>query len=111
MDRRKKIAAVLLIVGVFIPSFLYPFASVPRWVLTNIVNFGQARAAYPMRVGDLEVALVRGKWVEHEEGKVVGGHYKGRVAIPYRYILAFGITLSFVGISLIVFSPGQKQSA
>jgi hypothetical protein len=52
--------------------------------------------------------LVKGKW--KKDSKSAGGHYEGRLAIPYRYTLAFGILLAFIGIGIVAFHKDRKET-
>lgn len=90
----------LVIVGAFIPSILYPFASVSTSATLLKVAFATKGVSYSTSLQDLEIVIVEGEWSKNE---AASGHYEGRLAIPYRYTLAFGILLSFLGIGIVAF--------
>ncbi len=129
MNKIRRAGIILIIIGFFIPSILYPFTSVTIQALLMQVAFAKAHVYYNANhLRDLEVVFVKGVWKEsqnagHSEGpnsryvfedEPVSkgsqnvGHFEGRYAVPYRYTIAFGITLVFIGISLFALSRKQK---
>lgn len=130
MAKLKRIGIVVIIVGVFIPSVLYPFTSLTKRAIELQVKLGRA---YKPRLNDLEIVLKEEKWIqdenyqplpvqeykkgsiaeeiraylEAEEEKKRHGHYEGHIIIPYHYTLAIGITIVFLGIILMALA-GKK---
>lgn len=105
MNKARKIGLFLVLIGFFIPSILYPFTSLTVEATLTKVAFAMRGVLYDTNLGDLEVVLVKGAWKQEEGYK---GHFEGRSAIPYKYTIAFGIALVFIGISLIALSRKEK---
>lgn len=106
MSKIRKVGILLIIIGFFIPSILYPFTSVTIQSRLMQVAFANAHVYYDANhLRDLEVVLVEGVW----KGSQSDGHFEGRYAVPYRYTIAFGITLVFIGISLFALYRKQKS--
>lgn len=105
MTKLKKLGIIVIIVGVFIPAILYPFTSLSSSAMLMQVLFATKGVVYQPGLKDLEVVLKNGNWIR--EGDYIG-HYEGRIAIPYRYTLALGITIAFLGIALVALT-GKKN--
>ena len=60
---------------------------------------------YDTNLKDLEVVLGKGEWKYTKNGV---DHYEGGFAIPYRYILAFGILLAFIGIGIVALYRNKR---
>lgn len=80
MSKAKQLGKLLIIVGIFIPLVLFPF--------TTLAN--QIRSAIVYHPGYLKVVV-------------------GNISIPYEYIMAFGITLTFVGIGIVALYRDKKH--
>lgn len=100
MSKFKRIGIFVIIVGAFIPSVLYPFTSLTTSATVMKIALGSKGVVYQPRLNDLEVVLKKGNWYK--------SHYEGRIAIPYHYTLAIGITVAFMGIGLIALA-GKKN--
>jgi hypothetical protein len=88
-----------MIIGIFLPSVLYPFAEPP-----GPYRDGAFGAKAP--ITKYEIVIKKGKWVPGEGTGVwaiLSGHYEGRVIIPYKYFIAIGITIFFIGLTTLVF--------
>jgi hypothetical protein len=105
MTKLKKLGIIIIIVGVFIPSILYPFTSYTSSASLMQVVFATKGIVYQPGFRDLEVVLKGGHWIREGDYK---GHYEGRIAIPYHYTLAVGITIAFLGIALVTLT-GKKN--
>lgn len=105
MTKLKKLGIIVIIAGAFIPSILYPFASLTRSAILMQFALGSKGAVYQPRLNDLEVVLKKGNWIKDGNYQ---GHYEGRIAIPYHYTLALGITIAFLGIGLVALT-GKKN--
>lgn len=105
MSRRIRIGIVLIIIGLFVPSVLYPFALKTRSALLIYYAVLQRGGTYKPSLDELEIVIQVGEWIS--EGKFKG-HYENRIAIPYHFILAGGITVFFIGICVIAFSVKFK---
>ncbi len=81
MSKLKRLGILLIIIGVFIPLVAYPF--------TTLITKGMIRLA-PTRPRYLEVVIVN-------------------IAIPYSYIMAFSITLAFIGIGIVALYQEKKH--
>ena len=102
---KRKIGIFLILVGFFIPSILYPFSTLTPSTDVMRMAFAAKGVQYSITVTDLELVLKEGEYREYKSG---GGSWEGRIAIPYRYILAFGVVICFVGIGILAFSPKKK---
>ncbi|MFC1651353.1 hypothetical protein ACFL2X_07260 [Candidatus Latescibacterota bacterium] len=97
--KAKHFGILLLIIGAFIPSILYPFTSLTTSATFVTATFASRGVSYNTSLKDLEIVLVKGEWKKDNIGS--GSHYEGRFAIPYKYIISFGILLSFIGIGIL----------
>lgn len=98
MSKLKRVGIIFIVVGAFIPSVLYPFASLTSHGTKMQVILASKGAAYELRLNDLEIVLKEGVLIK---GGSSEAYYEGRVVIPYQYTLAIGITIAFLGISII----------
>ena len=119
MSRTRKVGISLVIVGVFIPSVLYPLSSLTTSAYLMQIAFATRGIQYKPTLEDLEVVLVKGTWVVDKKDSVHwggmgwvkdkdGGHSEGEIVLPYRYIIALGITIAFAGIGLTALSRKKK---
>jgi len=100
---RSNVSKVLMILGLFIPSVLYPFASAPGLVRDGNVTVSA-------RLLDYEVVFREGEFVPGEGdifSAILNSHYEGRWALSYKYAVALGIACVFLGIGLAVLTPGK----
>ena len=102
--KTKQFGVLLIIVGVFIPSILYPFTSITTSATLAKVAFAMKGVFYDTSLQDREIVFIKGDW------KKDGGHYEGRLAIPYKYTMAFGILISFIGIGFVAFYKNKRES-
>jgi len=103
MNKANRIGILIVIFGFFIPSIMYPFTSLsPEGVLIKFA-YANRGILYKANLDDLEIVLVKGEWKQTEK------HYEGRLAIPYKYFIAVGILVVFIGISIIVLTKNKKQ--
>ena len=93
MTGARKIGILIVILGAFLPSVLYPFASLTTDASIFRIAFATKGVLYPTTLKDLEVVLVEGK-----------------LAIPYRYILAGGVSIFFTGITVVAISRKKQQT-
>ncbi|MEA3436965.1 MAG: hypothetical protein U9R43_10910 [Thermodesulfobacteriota bacterium] len=107
-SKTKQFGILLIIIGAFIPSILYPFSSLSWSADLAKVVFAMKGVSYNTSLQDLEIVLAKGEW--KEDNKNASGHYEGRLAIPYRYSLAFGILLAFIGIGVVVFHKNRRET-
>ena len=107
-SKTKQFGILLIILGAFIPSILYPFSSLSSSATLAKVAFALKGVSYDTSLQDLEIVLVKGEW--KKDNKNAGGHYEGRLAIPYRYTLAFGILLAFIGIGIVAFYKERRET-
>lgn len=117
MTNFKRIGIIIIIVGAFIPSVLYPLTSLtPQAMLVKVALLNE-RVPYDSTFRDLEVVLVKGELKPAPANSLVDEiytginyevHFEGRIATPYKYILVFGIALVFIGISLFTLSRKEK---
>ena len=105
----KQFGVLLIIVGVFIPSILYPFSSITTSATLAKIAFAMKGVFYDTSLQDREIVFIKGDW-KKDGGKQGGGHYEGRLAIPYKYTMAFGILISFIGIGFVAFCKNKRES-
>jgi len=108
MSKARQFGILLIIIGAFIPSILYPFTSLTGDAKVTKYVFATKGISYDTRLKDLEVVLLKGEW--KKDSKNDGGHYEGRLALPYRYTMAFGILLSFIGIGFVALYKNKRES-
>ena len=106
--KTKQCGVLLIIVGAFIPSILYPFTSLTTSATLTKAAFAMKGVFYDTRLQDLEIVLVKGEWKNDNKNGV--GHYEGRLALSYRYTMALGILLSFIGIGFIALYKNKRES-
>lgn len=104
--KTKQFGVLFIIVGAFIPSILYPFTSITTSATIVKVAFAMKGVSYDTSLQDLEIVLVKGEWKKDNGGY----HYEGRLALPYRYTMAFGILLSFIGIGFVALYKNKRES-
>ena len=98
----RKFGIILVLLGAFIPSILYPFTSLtPLALLARGLSL-QRGVIYKTRISDLEILIKEGKPQLDPKENVYyfAGEYDDRLAIPYKYPFVFGIVLFLIGISL-----------
>ena len=101
---KQKAGILLIILGIFIPSIFYPFLTVNhKERLINTLAQSQ-RISYPLTFRALEIVLVEGEYIAKKNV------WKGRTALPYPYIVAFGILLVFTGITILALSYKKKDA-
>ena len=105
--KTRQFGVVLIILGAFIPSILYPFTSITTSATLVKLAFAMKGVSYDTSLQDLEIVLMKGEW--KKDSKNGGGHYEGRLALPYKYIMAFGILLFFIGIGFVAFYKNKKD--
>ena len=98
----RKFGIILVLLGAFIPPILYPFTSLTPLALLATGLSAQRGVIYKTRISDLEILIKEGKPKLDPKENVYyfAGEYDDRFAIPYKYPLAFGIVLFFIGITL-----------
>ncbi len=101
MTKLKRMGMILIIVGAFIPSVLYPFTTLTESAAVMQIARG---GHYQPRLNELKVVLGEGTWIEMGTRD---DFYKGRIVFPYHYAIASGITIAFLGIGLIALT-GKK---
>lgn len=106
MWKLKTLGIILMMVGAFFPSVLYPFARPSTMVTIMQISLASKGMLYQPRLYDLEIVVIGGKW--QAEGKN-SGHFEGHIAIPYHYLLASGITVVFIGFGLTALSHKRRS--
>jgi hypothetical protein len=92
MSKRRKVGILLIIIGTFIPSVLYPFTTLTRdATLMKVILVTKGRL-YKSGLSDLEIVLRKSR-----NPYLNVGNQHDKVAIPYNYTVALGITIAFVG--------------
>lgn len=107
-NKVKRFGVFLIIIGAFIPSILYPFLSLSYQASFAKVSLSMRGVSYDTSIRDFEISIVKGEW--KEGNKNTRGHYEGRFAIPYKYIVSFGILLAFAGICIVAFHKDRMET-
>lgn len=116
-SKTKQFGVLLIIIGTFVPSILYPFTSLTHTAFLMEILFASRGVSSNTRLQDLEVVLVKGdsrlqgnQARENPYLKIRDDHCKSRFAIPYKYIVVFGILLAFIGIGIVAFYKNKRES-
>lgn len=99
----KRRGIVLILVGLFIPSLLYPFAEPTYMANLERVLFATKGVHRYVGLRDLEITFKKGTFIAKEQ------RFEGRVAIPYKHVVAFGVILVFTGAGFIFLKRGANQ--
>lgn len=91
----KNVGILLVIIGVFIPSVLYPFTTVNDRAMRMQAIVASAGVLLHTRITDLEI--------------VINEDTQESIKVPYSYILALGISLTFTGVALIAIRKDSKN--
>ncbi|OGL45267.1 MAG: hypothetical protein A2W05_03955 [Candidatus Schekmanbacteria bacterium RBG_16_38_10] len=62
MNKLKRIGIIFIIIGAFIPSVLYPFASLTTSATLMQIFLGSKGAVYQPRLADMLATLFKGMW-------------------------------------------------
>ena len=110
--RARQFGLTLIIVGAFIPSILYPFKSLTPTARLRTDLSASRGVTYETKIEDLQILIIEGKpkLDSRDNPNYYAGEYEGRLAIPYKYPLALGILLSFIGISFVAFGSKRKSA-
>ena len=112
----KKVGLILIIVGILIPSVLYPFTQLsdPAAPVQSVITQNGINYLYNWK--DLEVVFRESEWYEwsnkynvNNENNANISLFRTRIAIPYLFIVTVGITIFFIGIALIVFAKNKNE--
>jgi hypothetical protein len=106
MSRLNRIGIITILVGTFIPSILYPFASLTTSATLMQVTLGSHGCIYHPRLNELEIVLKKGNLIKDVNPQ---GRYDGRIAIRYNYTLAIGITLFYAGIIIMMMAINKNK--
>jgi hypothetical protein len=93
MTGARKVGILIVILGAFPPSVLYPSASPTTDASILRIAFATEGVLYPTTLKDLEVVLVEGK-----------------LAILFRYTLGAGVSIFFTGIAVVALSRKKEQA-
>lgn len=120
MSKAKKIGIVFILLGGFIPCILYPFTKPTMKAIT--IQFLLSEHGVPMNIKlkELEIVLKEGTLKDKDisseatlQNLILTERleYRGRIAIPYKYVMALGIVLVFTGAGVIALlsNKGLKE--
>lgn len=103
----KKVGLILIIVGILIPSVLYPFTQLSVFAAPAQTVMTQNVFNRLSRWQDLEIVFIENGWYDgNNENK---GQYIDRIAVPFYFIGITGITIFFIGIAFIVSAKINKE--
>ena len=120
MSKAKKIGIIFIILGGFIPCILYPFTKPTTQATLMQFLLSEKGASVNIRLNELEIVL-KGGTIDYEgpfdtttlKTLVLTEKlkYKGRIAIPYKYVMALGVVLVFTGAGVIALlsNKGLKE--
>ena len=89
-----KVAKILLVIGVLLPSITYPLSKLTNEATLKQVLFAQNGVKYDPTFDEYELVLYSGNWVKDGYNK---GHYEYRVSIPFNYIFVASIIILSCG--------------
>ena len=89
-----KIAKILLVVGVLLPSITYPLSKLTTEATLKQVLFAKNGVKYDPTLDEYEIVVYGGNWVKDGYKK---GHYEYRVSIPFNYIFVTSIIILSIG--------------
>lgn len=98
----RKIGIIFALLGLFIPSILYPFTEPTQEALKKQLMAISRGASIDLRLNDLEIVLKREDLRYNDPSK------RMPFAIPYKYFVAVGITLIFIGFSFIFLTNPKR---
>ncbi len=106
----RQFGLTLIAVGLFIPSILYPFTSLNPEARLAAGLYASRGVTYERKIDDLQILIKEGKpKLDPKKNRYYFvGEYEDRLVIPYKYPLALGITLFFIGIVVVTF--GKKRN-
>lgn len=106
MKISKKTGIILILIGTFIPSFLYPFTRLSSDAFAISAICASKGIQYKARLHQIEIVIREGTYQKHRNEYF--GKYEGRINIPYSYFVAGGIFIIFIGISIIALNKDRK---
>lgn len=99
-----KIGIILILVGMFVPSVIYPITS-----SQGLLALYKEKAKIIDTRTVFREALEKYRDYDKAIGVLAEANKEKERAIPYRYIVSFGITLVFVGTGIVVLSIASKN--
>ena len=110
--RARQFGLILIIVGLLIPSILYPFTSLNPEARLAAGLYASRGVTYERKIDDLQILIKEGKpKLDPKKNRYYFvGEYEDRLAIPYKYPLALGIAFIFIGVSFLVFGSKRKSA-
>jgi hypothetical protein len=108
----RQFGLILIIVGLLIPSILYPFTSLNPEARLAAGLYASRGVTYERKIDDLQILIKEGKpKLDPKKNRYYFvGEYEDRLVIPYKYLLALGITLFFIGIAVATFSKKRNST-
>lgn len=103
----KKVGLILIIVGILIPSVLYPFTQLSVFAAPARTVMTQNVFTHLCHWQNLEIVFIESGWYQgYDENN---GLYTERIAIPFYFIVITGITIFFIGIAFIVSAKFKNE--
>lgn len=104
MRKAKKIGIILNLIGICLPTVTLPFIS-EFHPLTDVC----LTSNFFHNMGNMKVVLRSEQVVTPDNPQRT--NYKGKIAIPYRYLFALGVILACAGIGAIVLTGENKDKS
>lgn len=106
--KTKQLGILLVIIGIFIPLILFPFITVSPSSMVEYAILSKVGIHYNLNLKDYEIVIIGGKYNSNNKKNIAIPD--GRVALPYKYPVAFGILLSFFGVTCIFLGKNIRKS-
>ena len=108
MNRAKKIGIMFIIGGFFIPLVLHPFTELTEDAKRTQLHYVYRGEKYTPTLNELEVVFRD----EYKTPHIKKGNslLYSKLSLRYPYIIAIGLTLILVGISIFVLSGKKKEN-
>ena len=98
MVKNISLSILFMVIGLYAPIVLYPFATPDSDA--KIIQYALAKEGKfyePKKINQLEIVLIDGKVKDKSN---LFFKKEGHVAIPFKYIYAFGVTMFFIGATI-----------
>ena len=108
IEKLRQIGVILIIVGAFIPSILYPFTSLTKIAFLLMVGHAEKGSYYNPRINDLEIVFIKGPEPAPAPPPAPAPEPED-IKMSYKYPVALGILLVFMGVSILALVRQKKD--